>query len=135
MNAKSTSLLTHAPKHLGVVLLLLLQYQNLCLAGGGGGGGATPRIVGGGKARRGDYPFFGESLEESFVWTSQSSLRTLFYVVNIYFLALCSLVTLKIVKYGACGATLVHSDIALTAAHVRGWWGVPMICGNLLFIV
>ena len=84
MNAKSTSLLTHAPKHLGVVLLLLLHYQNLCLAGGGSGGGATPRIVGGGKARRGDYPFFGESLEESFVWTSQSSLRTLFYVVNIY---------------------------------------------------
>ena len=43
--------------------------------------------------------------------------------------------TLKIVKYGACGATLVHSDIALTAAHVRGLWGVPIICGNLLFAV
>ena len=41
----------------------------------------------------------------------------------------------EIVKYGACGATLVHSDIALTAAHVRGLWGVPIICGNLLFVV
>ena len=41
----------------------------------------------------------------------------------------------EIVKYGACGATLVHSDIALTAAHVRGLWGVPIICGNLLFAV